>query len=171
MRRALGVVAFGVFVWQAGATTHCQFTSFNDRQVGNTLLEGNFQSCLGGGGEDQAHEYSEQVWEHRTRVGKTFIVDFEVHFGPRDEFAVFKGSHDLHPSHEDHRNLLLPAYKYGPWQGLVGGRTWHFHVDNTQYRLNAVLAGGSRDDCESYFIKLERMPVKDVAILRFNYDR
>jgi hypothetical protein len=129
-----------------------QWTPSTDRRAG-AILEGNWQSCLGGGGYDQANEYSEQVYTYR--VNRTAL--FQLHLGPKDEFAVVAGDPEEHPEHDSEANLLRPAYKYGPWQGLVGGRTWHFAARGVHYRLNVVLAGGSRDTCESYFILLEKL--------------
>jgi hypothetical protein len=117
-----------------------QFTSFNDRGNLNTILEGNWQSCRGDDGE-----YSELVYDGPA---------WELHLGPRDEFAFFIG----HPEDDDHTNKdnKFSAYHYKDVEALAGGRNWS--VDAGRYHLvfNAILAGGSRDECESYFIKLTK---------------
>ena len=57
-----------------------QFTSF--RSDPRTILDGHWQSC-----SERDGTYSERVYDHVVNgVGL-----FEVHLGPRNEFAIFPG--------------------------------------------------------------------------------
>src|SRR5471032_677168 len=63
------------------------------------ILEGNWQSC-----RERDGSYAERVYDHVVNgVGL-----FEVHMGPRHEFAIFKGVQDAHREHESPENLLKP---------------------------------------------------------------
>jgi len=62
-----------------------QFTPFSHDP--RNVLEGNWQSC-----RETDGRYSERVYDHVVNgVGR-----FEVHMGPRREFAIFKGVQDEH---------------------------------------------------------------------------
>src|SRR5262244_1772466 len=74
-----------------------QFTPFSNNP--KNILEGNWQSCRESDGQ-----YSERVYDHVVNgVGK-----FEVHMGPRREFAIFAGIQDAHRDHDSPENLLKP---------------------------------------------------------------
>ena len=74
-----------------------QFTPFpNDP---HNILEGNWQSC-----RERDGRYSERVYDHVVNG----VGQFEVHMGPRREFAIFKGVQDEHRDHESPDNLLKP---------------------------------------------------------------
>ena len=108
------------------------------------IVEGNWQSCR----EDDGR-YSERVYDHIVNgVGL-----FEVHLGPRREFAIFKGVQDAHRAHASAENLLKP---------------WNVEMENNRAKqrweipsLNLVfsvtLGGGSRTDCESWYVLLEQV--------------
>jgi hypothetical protein len=118
-----------------------QFTPFpNDP---HHILEGNWQSCLQPGGY-----YSERVYDHVVNgVGL-----FEVHMGPRREFAIFKGVQDEHRRHDSPENLLQPTFRVA----LEAGRAkQQWEIPSLNLRFTVTLAGGSRTDCESWFILLE----------------
>ncbi len=115
------------------------FRPFTDRS--RALLEGNWQSCRESDGQ-----YAERVYDGRWPG----MEPFELHLGPYHEFALFRGVQDEHRDHDSSANLLKPHTVE-----LVSNnakRTWE--VDGL--RLEVVLAGGSREDCESWFVTLTR---------------
>jgi hypothetical protein len=135
--RVLGVVA--LLAWPAAARS--QFTPFSDHQ--KTLLEGNWQSCREADGQ-----YSERVYDGRFPG----IPRFELHMGPYHEFALFPGIQESHREHSSPENLLQP-YSVGAQGGTTASHTWQAGG----LVLEVVLAGGSRDDCESWFVTLKRL--------------
>jgi hypothetical protein len=118
-----------------------QFTPFpNDP---HHILEGNWQSCLQRDGG-----YSERVYDHVVNG----VAQFEVHMGPRREFAIFKGVQDEHRRHDSPDNLLQPNFRVT----LEAGRAkQQWEIPSLNLRFTVTLAGGSRTDCESWFILLE----------------
>ena len=117
-----------------------QFTSFTHGS--RNILEGNWQSCREADGR-----YSERVYDHVVNgVGR-----FEVHLGPRRDFAIFKGVQEEHRDHDSADNLLKPHIVQ-----LEGGRAKHrWEIPSLNLAFTVTLAGGSRMDCESWFIVLE----------------
>jgi len=114
-----------------------QFTSFNDRS--RAMLEGNWQSC-----RDSDGQYSERVYDGRW----SGVAPFELHLGPYHDFALFRGIQDGHREHSSSDNLLYPHTV-----DLVANqarRAW----DVAGFHLEVRLAGGSRDDCESWYVTL-----------------
>jgi hypothetical protein len=121
------------------AISQAQFTSFSDRS--QSLLEGNWQSCRESDGQ-----YSERVYDGKWPG----MEPFELHMGPYHEFALFRGIQDAHRDHASAENLLKPSTV----QVLAnrGAQTW----DVAGLQLQVMLAGGSREDCESWFVSLKR---------------
>jgi hypothetical protein len=118
-----------------------QFTPFrsNDHRV---ILEGNWQSCREFDGR-----YSERIYDHVVNgEGK-----FELHMGPYREFALFKNVQEEHRAHDSPDNLLKP-YRLMLDAGRAKQR---WEIPSLNLALTATLAGGSRMDCESWFILLE----------------
>jgi hypothetical protein len=116
-----------------------QFTSSNDRRT--AMLEGNWQSCRESDGK-----YSERIYDGKLPG----LGSFELHMGPYHEFALFRGIQDEHREHTSPENLLKPfmvevAANVGKQRWDVGG-----------LRLDVALAGGSREDCESWWVQLRR---------------
>jgi len=106
------------------------------------ILEGNWQSCRESDGR-----YAERVYDHVVKGAG----EFEVHLGPRREFAMFKGVQDAHRDHNSPDNLLHP-YNVD----LEAGRAKHrWEIPSLHLVFTATLAGGSRSDCESWYIVLE----------------
>jgi hypothetical protein len=119
-----------------------QFTSFS-RDARN-ILEGSWQSCREADGR-----YSERVYDHVVNgVGR-----FEVHLGPHDEFAIFEGVQDEHRDHAAAANLLKP-YRV-PMEAGRAKQRWE--IPSLDLVFTATLAGGSRGDCDSWFILLETL--------------
>ena len=117
-----------------------QFTSFSHSS--RSILEGNWQSCREADGR-----YSERVYDHVVSgAGR-----FELHLGPKLDFAIFKGVQDEHRDHDSPDNLLKPHLVE-----LEGGRAKHrWEIPALNLVFTVTLAGGSRMDCESWFILLE----------------
>ena len=116
-----------------------QFTPFSHGP--RNILEGNWQSCREADGR-----YSERVYDHVVNgVGR-----FEVHMGPGREFAIFKGVQDEHRGHESRDNLLKPFRV--PMEGVFASQKWEIPSLNLVFTV--TLAGGSRTECESWFITL-----------------
>jgi hypothetical protein len=120
-----------------------QFTSYS--RDPRHVLEGSWESCRGNDGQ-----YGERVYDHVVNG----VGQFEVHLGPRDEFAIFPGVQDEHREHASSSNLLNP-YRVEP----VGGRAkQRWVLPPLGLAFTATLAGGSRSDCESWFVLLEPLP-------------
>jgi len=120
--------------------TEAQWISYSSNP--RNILEGSWQSCL-----DQTGRYTERVYDHVVNgVGL-----FEVHLGPRREFAIFKGVQDQHREHESPENLLKPFRV--PMEGGRARQRWE--VPSLKVSLTVTLAGGSFSDCESWYVLLE----------------
>ncbi len=116
-----------------------QFTPFSHDP--RNILEGNWQSCREADGR-----YSERVYDHVVNgVGR-----FEVHMGPGREFAIFSGVQDEHRGHESRDNLLKPFRV--AMEGAFASQKWE--VPSLNLAFTVTLAGGSRTECESWFITL-----------------
>jgi hypothetical protein len=120
--------------------TEAQWISYSSNP--RNILEGSWQSCL-----DQTGRYTERVYDHVVNgVGL-----FEVHLGPRREFAIFKGVQDQHREHDSPENLLKPFRVL-----MEGGRArQRWEVPSLKVSLTVTLAGGSFSDCESWYVLLE----------------
>ena len=141
----------GVHKWQSitlftGALVLCtatygrtQFTSSNDRRI--SILEGNWQSCRESDGK-----YSERIYDGKLPG----IGPFELHMGPYHEFALFRGVDDDHREHTSADNLLKPFTV--DVVANIGRQKW----DAGGLHLEVALAGGSREECESWWVQLRR---------------
>src|SRR5947209_3617339 len=128
-----------VVCFSAATLGRAQFTSHNDRS--RAMLEGNWQSCRESDGQ-----YSERVYDGRWAG----LDPFELHMGPYHEFALYRGIQDEHRAHKSAENLLKP---YNIEMKANGARhSW----DVNSMHLEVVLAGGSREDCESWYVTLKR---------------
>jgi len=113
------------------------------------VLEGNWQSCQ----ELATGRYGERVYDHVVNG----VGQFEVHLGPRREFAIFPGVADAHREHDSADNLLKPYRVL--LQGTRASQRWE--VPSLNLTFTVTLGGGSRTDCESWFIVLE--PLKKTS--------
>ena len=104
-----------------------------------TLLSGNWQSCWEDG------EWGERIFEYR-RLGKLIA---EFHMGPRNEFALYKQPQPDDHSHDSSDNLL----KDHPYDN--NRSNFSYFSPQLGLRLTISKGGGSRDECESYFVTLE----------------
>ena len=121
---------------------HAQFTSLSDRN--RAMLEGNWQSCR----ENDGH-YSERVYDGRWPG----LGPFELHMGPYHEFALFRGIQDAHREHEAAENLLRPFNV--ELRGRAARQSW----DAAGLHVEVALAGGSREECESWYVTVQRSAV------------
>ena len=121
------------------ALVSAQFTSYSDRKA--AMLEGNWQSCREADGE-----YGERVYDGRWAGSRPL----ELHLGPHHEFALFRGIQDEHRDHKSADNLLKPYTV--EMHGNAARQTW----DIDGLHLEVALAGGSREECESWFVSLKR---------------
>jgi hypothetical protein len=117
-----------------------EFISYSSNP--HNILEGNWQSC-----QDERVRYAERVYDHLVNG----VPQFEVHLGPRREFAIFAGVQDEHREHDSAENLLKPYMV--TMQGSRAQRRWE--VPSLQLAFTVTLGGGSRTDCESWYILLE----------------
>src|SRR5437762_11688885 len=108
-----------------------QFTSYPRNS--HNILEGNWQSCREADGR-----YSERVYDHTVNG----VAKFEVHMGPRREFALFAGVQDQHRDHASDENLLMPFTV--PLEGGRARQRWE--IPSLDLVFTATLAGGSRTD-------------------------
>jgi hypothetical protein len=119
-----------------------QFTPFSRGSQSQNVLEGSWQSCREADGR-----YSERVYDHVVNGAG----QYEVHLGPRNEFAIFQGVQNDHREHTSADNLLNP-YRIE----MEAGRAKHrWEISSLNLAFTVTLAGGSRTDCDSWFILLE----------------
>ena len=107
----------------------------------HNILEGNWQSCRENDGQ-----YAERVYDHIVNG----VGQFEVHMGPRREFAIFKGVQDVHRDHDSPENLLKPFRV--PLEFGRAKQEWK--IPSLNLAFSATLTGGSRTDRESWFLVL-----------------
>ena len=115
------------------------FRPFTDHS--RALLEGNWQSC-----RETDGQYGERVYDGKWAG----LPEFELHMGPYHEFALFRGIQDDHRDHAGSNNLLKPY----TIEIRANNAKQAWDVDGLH--LEVVLAGGSREDCESWFVTLKR---------------
>ena len=134
----VGLASAALFVGPRPARS--QFTSFSTNA--HKILEGNWQSC-----REPDGRYSERIYDHVVNG----VAQFEVHMGPRLEFAIFKGVQDEHRAHASADNLLKPHVV--AMTGNRASRRWE--IPSLHLAFTVTLAGGSRTDCESWYVLLE----------------
>ncbi len=103
------------------------------------LHQGYWQSCDG----------AERVLE-RWVLG---LLAWELHMGPRDEFALYVENVDgPDHTHDDKRNLL-GAPSHDDLKTWTGGRQWG--IPELSLWISIVRAGGTAG-CDSFYIRIER---------------
>jgi hypothetical protein len=122
-------------------TPESRFSSTSSRL--QNILEGNWQSCQ----EMATGRYGERVYDHVVNG----VPQFEVHLGPRREFAIFTGVQDEHREHDSANNLLKPFRV--AMEGTRAKQRWE--IPSLKLAFSVTLGGGSRTDCESWYILLE----------------
>lgn len=115
------------------------------------LLSGNWQSCQTDG------VYGEKIYDHHESVGGKVVWLWSLHMGPQHEFALYVPASDPldveNHSHSGGANLLGPNFMVES-EFNRGQRTWSF--PKLGIWINIVRAGGSRDECESFFVLVRR---------------
>jgi hypothetical protein len=134
---ALAVALSAICASPSGA----QFVSFSSNT--RNILEGNWQSCQ----DPATRRYAERVYDHVVNG----VPQFEVHLGPGREFAIFKGVQDDHREHALPENLLQPFRV--AMEGSRAKQRWE--IPALKLAFSVTLGGGSRTDCESWYILLE----------------
>ena len=122
------------------------FRPFSDRKT--SLLEGNWQSC-----RETDGTYAERVYDGRW----SGLPPFELHMGPYHEFALFRSIQDEHREHQSSENLLKPFSV--DIRANAARQSW----DVDGLHLEVTLSGGSREDCESWYIVLRRSQTTSVS--------
>jgi hypothetical protein len=130
MRLFAGALALAA--WCGAPAAHAQYTPFHHDP--KYLLEGNWQSCF----DERIAQFDEKIYDQ-------VHLDLEVHLGPGDEFAIFRGIQDEHRDHRSPDNLLQP-YR-------VRGARQRWELPDLVFEV--ARAGGSRHDCRSFWITLE----------------
>jgi len=108
------------------------------------VLEGNWQSCQEPPGRGP---YTERVYDHVVNG----VGQFEVHLGPRREFAIFPGVQNEHRDHASPENLLQPFRV--SMDNARAHQRWE--IPSLNLAFTVTLGGGGRTDCESWYILLE----------------
>ena len=142
-RAGLAWLLTGVFIVAPAAGVRrvsAQWTAFSHDS--RNILEGNWQSCRESDGK-----YAERVYDGKLPG----VGPFELHMGPYHEFALFRGVQDEHREHASAENLLRPYVV--DVAANVGRQKW----DVGGLHLEVALAGGSREECESWWVQLRRM--------------
>lgn len=134
-----GVVASAALAAAAGQAAS-QFTPYSHDP--RNILEGHWQSCREADGR-----YGERVYDHVV----SGVPKFEVHMGPRREFAIFKAVQDQHRDHASADNLIKPHVV----QMQAGRAKQRWEIPSLNLVFSVTLGGGSRTDCENWFITLE----------------
>ena len=135
----IAIAAVSLTIMFAATRAEAQFTSYSRNS--SHILEGNWQSCREADGR-----YSERIYDHLVNG----IPKFEVHMGPRREFAIFEGVQEEHRAHDSPANLLKP-YDLDA-EGNLASHEWK--IPSLNLVFTATLSGGSRGDCESWYILL-----------------
>jgi hypothetical protein len=130
-----------VFDGPAGA----QFTP--SRSSLSAILEGSWESCREADGR-----FAERVYDHVVNG----VGQFEVHLGPGREFAIFPSVQPAHRAHNSPENLL-DGYNVRMEHGRAK-RRWE--IPSLNLVLTVTMGGGSRTDCENWYVVLEPLQKK-----------
>ena len=124
--------------WPRAASAQ-EWISYNSDP--RNILEGNWQSC-----QQRDGRYAEKIYDHFVNS----VPQYEVHLGPRREFAIFKSVEEEHREHESRQNLLQPFRVL-----MEGSRArQHWDIPSLNLSFTVSLGGGSTTDCESWYILL-----------------
>lgn len=141
MRYALQALTVYVAVLVAPPATASAQEWISYRSDPRNILEGNWQSC-----QQPDGQYAEKIYDHFVNG----VPQFEVHLGPRREFAIFKSVQEEHREHDSRDNLLQPFRV--PME--AGRARQHWEIPALNLSFTAALGGGSTMDCESWYIVL-----------------
>jgi len=136
-----GVLALGLAT-PLIAVAQTQFVPFPGAK--GHIIEGSWQSC-----QEADGRYSERVYDHIVNG----VAQFELHMGPRREFAIFKGVRDEHRAHSSSENLLKPFDVV--MENNRAKQRWE--IPSLNLVFSVTLGGGSRTDCENWYVLLEQV--------------
>lgn len=132
------VMLVALLAWPRAAAAQ-EWISYNSDP--RNILEGNWQSC-----QQPDGRYAEKIYDHYVNS----VPQYEVHLGPRREFAIFKGVQEEHREHDSPENLLKPFRVL-----MEGSRArQHWEIPSLNLSFTVSLGGGSTMDCESWYILL-----------------
>lgn len=134
------VMAATVLALWAPRPASAQWVSYNSDP--RNILEGNWQSC-----PESTGRYAERIYDHVVNG----VPQFEVHLGPRREFAIFATVQDEHREHDSPGNLLVPYRVL--MQGTRARQYWE--IPSLKLSFTVTLGGGSTTDCESWYVVLK----------------
>jgi hypothetical protein len=139
----LVAVALGVLASSSGLTA--QFIP--SRSSLGAILEGSWESCRESDGR-----FAERVYDHVVNG----VGQYEVHLGPAREFAIFASVQPAHRPHNSPENLLTD-YNVRIEHNRAR-RRWELPSLNLVFTV--TMGGGSRTDCENWYILLEPLQKK-----------
>src|SRR5215468_4692752 len=128
MKKLAVASAVTIVIVFIAAIASAQFTSYSKNP--KNILEGNWQSCREADGV-----YSERVYDHKVNG----VPKFEVHMGPKREFAIFAGVQEEHRDHGSLANFLKP-YNLEV-DGNLASHEWK--IPSLNLVFSVTLAGGS----------------------------
>lgn len=103
-------------------------------------LSGNWQSCR------DAEGYGERIFPFTVKGEYR-----EFHLGPFHDFALYTTEQPDDHDHQDDGNWLRRV----PTLNTLTTREWHLPELNIGVRVTE--AGGSREECESYYVVVKRL--------------
>jgi hypothetical protein len=129
-----------VLALAAPRAASAQWISYNSDP--RNILEGTWQSCPEADGR-----YAERIYDHVVNG----VPQFEVHLGPRREFAIFAKVQDDHREHDSADNLLKPFRV--AMEGSRAQKRWD--IPSLKLTFTVSLGGGSTTDCEAWYVVLK----------------
>jgi hypothetical protein len=143
--RLVAIVILVVVLVPRVSTLAAQFTPY--RSNSRNILEGSWESCREADGR-----YAERVYDHVVNG----VGQFEVHLGPAREFAIFPSVQSEHRAHSSAGNLLKD-YNV-PMRNNRAKQRWE--LPSLGLAFTVTMGGGSRSDCENWYILLEPLQKK-----------
>jgi hypothetical protein len=112
------------------------------------LHQFSWQSCRQDDGS-----YAELALQHTAIKGAATIIEWELHLGPRNEFALYdrvvNHPDDVAEPHDSPDNLLMPQFRIEDQPSI-------WRVPSLHLRITGTRAGGSRDECDSFYLRIEK---------------
>lgn len=109
----------------------------------NAIVSGHWQSC------QEQGEWGEAARDHHLN-GK---LQWSLHLGPYDDFAIFKGEEPEGDDHDSPLNLLGKYHHALSLPVRNGRRTWT--IPSLGLWVSVVQGGGSRDECSAWYVRIE----------------
>jgi len=118
------------------------------------IISGSWQSCREADGQ-----YGERIYTYCKNPAQLEChgtdVAWEFHMGPYHDFAMFAfDTEDMDDNHDSPAQLLVPHVA-----GMQDNRaSLEATVKKLHLHVSAHLAGGSREECESFVVTVKRIP-------------